>query len=152
MVGVGVVVMETNPLRGGDNSKDSTASGTCKLLTRLATGRLGTIGTRRNAKLVGQLAKPLPELDLEQIRLVWAHVEIEVEKWRLERQSAINLLRELLTAFDEMRLDVRLAAHLAQAFQKVEARSDEAPDIVAAIEALRVEVRELRELVTAEGR
>jgi hypothetical protein len=63
---------------------------------------------KRNAKLIGSLARQLPGLDVDKARTILERVEVEVHKWLIERQSAQDLLRMLSAQVEEQRLEIRM--------------------------------------------
>jgi hypothetical protein len=111
---------------------------------------------KRNAKLVAQLAKQFPGLDVDQARVALERIEVEVQRWIKERQSAQELLRGVLTRHDEMWLDVRAVAGLCQlTCQKALEMAGKTNQMLAELEALKIELRELsaevHKLVGREG-
>jgi hypothetical protein len=105
---------------------------------------------KRNAALVGSLAKQLPGLSVEQGQKILEAVQLELQRWIRERQSASDLLRQLLAQHDEMKYEIKLLYGLDRfTCEKVlgtKGRSAEIySEMLAAFEAIRVEMRELHE-------
>src|SRR5262249_27131295 len=59
----------------------------------------------RSARLIGQLARAFPQLDVDHARAVLEGVEREVQRWLAERRTASELLREVIRQLEESRLD-----------------------------------------------
>jgi hypothetical protein len=101
---------------------------------------------RRNARLMGQLAKQLPGLDVDQGRAILQRVELELQRWIKERQTAQDLLRQMIAQHDEMKFDLKLTYGLARrACEKV--MQDDSrewhTETLAVLEQIRLEMREL---------
>jgi uncharacterized membrane protein YheB (UPF0754 family) len=63
---------------------------------------------KRDAKLVGSLARQLPGLDVDQAQKILEAVQLELQRWIKERQSAQDLLRQVIAQHDEAKHDVKL--------------------------------------------
>jgi hypothetical protein len=103
---------------------------------------------KRDAKLVGSLAKQLPGLSAEQGQKILEAVQLELQRWIEERQSAQDLLRQLLAQHDVMQHDVKLTFGLVRlATEKVLGMKDHNAELhsetLAAFEAIRQEMHEL---------
>jgi hypothetical protein len=105
---------------------------------------------KRDAKLIGSLARQLPGIDVNQARTVLELVQLEIKRWIVERQSAQDLLRQVIAQHDEARLDVKLVGALVRLIlEKVlpmqTKNSELHTDTLVALEEVRAEMRSLVE-------
>jgi hypothetical protein len=103
---------------------------------------------KKNAKLVADLARQLPGISIEQAREVLKALELELQRWIRERQSAQVLLRQVIAQHDELGFDIkaifgltRLATEKVLGLKTAELHSE----TLAAFESIRLEMRTLHE-------
>jgi hypothetical protein len=103
---------------------------------------------KKDAKLIGSLARQLPGIDVDRAQKILQAVELELQRWIRERQSAQDLLRQLIAQHDEMKFDIKLIYGLTRlANEKIMRGSSRElhAEILAALESLRQEMHMLHE-------